>query len=292
VVKRYFAQGEQWPGESAPADKRYYLRDHLGSVTGVVNASGTMLVEYGYGLWGERTVLSGTGSSDFGFTGHFTHTRSALVLAPYRAYDPDTARWLSRDPIGEAGGINLYGYVLNNPVNLWDPYGMDAVPARGGGYNFIVRPGLNLKNLAGSSITHPNDRFSGQCATGAQFLTGTNVKGRIHDAPSTRTWRPGEPVGTGMRPGTMVATGWDNGRYPSAPPSDYRQGGPREGQTVNHAGIFMGTNRDGSINLFDQAAGLTLRVRRHDAEGYRAVVSGQKYDPSASSCGATARPAR
>lgn len=124
VVKRYFGQGEQWPGESAPADKRYYLRDHLGSVTGVVNASGTMVVEYGYGLWGDRTVLSGTGSSDRGFTGHFTHARSGLVLAPYRAYDPETARWLSRDPIEEAGGINLYGYVANNPINWTDSTGL------------------------------------------------------------------------------------------------------------------------------------------------------------------------
>jgi RHS repeat-associated protein len=276
--------------------KYYYIKDHLGTVWGLYGQNGAPHGRWRFTLYGERgnnEVTNLPMNSDMGFTGHYQHVPSGLVLAPYRAYDPETARWLSRDPLGEfADGPNLYSYVLNNPVNLWDPDGLDAVPAPGGGYNFVVRPGLNLKNLAGSSITHPNDRFSGQCATGAQFLTGTNVNGRIHDAPSTRTWRPGEPVGKGMRPGTMVATGWDNGRYPSAPPSDYRQGGPREGQTVNHAGIFMGTNRDGSINLFDQAAGLTLRVRRHDAEGYRAVVSGQKYDPSASSCGATARPAR
>ncbi len=33
-------------------------------------------------------------------------------------------RCISRDPIGEAGGDNLYGYVSNNPINLWDPYGL------------------------------------------------------------------------------------------------------------------------------------------------------------------------
>jgi len=34
---------------------------------------------------------------------------------------------MSRDPIAEKGGLNLYGYVLNDPVNLWDPLGLDAV---------------------------------------------------------------------------------------------------------------------------------------------------------------------
>jgi len=34
--------------------------------------------------------------------------------------------WLSRDPIAENGGINLYAYVYNNPLNYWDPDGLDA----------------------------------------------------------------------------------------------------------------------------------------------------------------------
>ena len=32
--------------------------------------------------------------------------------------------WLSRDPIAENGGLNLYAYVLNNPINYWDPDGL------------------------------------------------------------------------------------------------------------------------------------------------------------------------
>jgi hypothetical protein len=43
------------------------------------------------------------------------------------------ANWLSRDPIAERGGLNLYGYVANNPLNLVDPLGLDSATAWGFG---------------------------------------------------------------------------------------------------------------------------------------------------------------
>jgi RHS repeat-associated protein len=226
---------------------------------------------------------SSTGAR-FLFTGRELIPETALYDYRNRVYSPTLGRFLQPDPIRfSAGDVNLYRYVSNNPVNLWDPDGLDAVPAPGGGYNFVVRPGLNLKNLAGSSITHPNDRFSGQCATGAQFLTGTNVNGRIHDAPSTRTWRPGEPVGKGMRPGTMVATGWENGRYPSRAASSYAKG-----EIVNHCGIFLGMNR-GIALIFDQSTGRPLAVTPTDPNGWHAVVSDKKHDSRPSECAAKAK---
>jgi RHS repeat-associated protein len=49
---------------------------------------------------------------------------TGLYLTHYRLYDPDTKRWLNRDPIGEEGGINLYAYVEGNPINLVDFEGL------------------------------------------------------------------------------------------------------------------------------------------------------------------------
>jgi RHS repeat-associated protein len=51
-------------------------------------------------------------------------TSDNLLLCTYRWYDPATARWLTRDPIGYAGGSNLYGYVGGNPVGGVDPWGL------------------------------------------------------------------------------------------------------------------------------------------------------------------------
>ena len=59
-----------------------------------------------------------------GYAGMFYHARSGLYLTHYRAYDPRLGRWLSRDPIWESGGINLYGYVGGDPVGWVDPLGL------------------------------------------------------------------------------------------------------------------------------------------------------------------------
>ena len=46
-------------------------------------------------------------------------------VAAFQSEPNRVVRWLSEDPIGEEGGINLYGYVGNGPTGAWDPYGLD-----------------------------------------------------------------------------------------------------------------------------------------------------------------------
>ncbi len=53
------------------------------------------------------------------------HAGSGLQLALYRGYDPDLGRWISEDPIAERGGLNLYGYVRNNPIQKIDALGLE-----------------------------------------------------------------------------------------------------------------------------------------------------------------------
>jgi len=63
----------------------------------------------------------------FGFAGGLYDPDTKLTHFGYREYDPFTGRWTAKDPILFAGGdSNLYGYVLNDPVNLVDPWGLKS----------------------------------------------------------------------------------------------------------------------------------------------------------------------
>jgi RHS repeat-associated protein len=123
VQLQLYPQGQYQSGAAY-----FYTRDHLGSIREMTNTSGTVVARYDYDPYGRSTTVIGTNKPDFNFTGLYQHAKSGLDMAVYRFYDPDLGRWLSRDPIGEAGGLNLYGYVSNNPVNLIDPDGLLQQP--------------------------------------------------------------------------------------------------------------------------------------------------------------------
>lgn len=121
VTKRFFGEGEQIAGVSY-----YFTKDHLGSIREMTDSAGKLQARYDYDPYGRRTKISGSMDADFGFTGHYTHSASGLCLTLFRAYDPDLGRWLSRDPIAEKGGLNLYEYAEDNPLNKFDPYGLEC----------------------------------------------------------------------------------------------------------------------------------------------------------------------
>jgi len=127
VVRSYFGQGFE---ESGPT-KYFYTRDHLGSVREVVGSDGTTVAsQLSYDPWGKSSESGSGALSDFTYTGHYYDRPTGLTLAPYRGYDPGLGRWLSRDLLGLAGGLNLYGYVDNDPANALDPLGLSSAPTR------------------------------------------------------------------------------------------------------------------------------------------------------------------
>jgi RHS repeat-associated protein len=61
------------------------------------------------------------------FSSKELHVNSGLYYYGYRWYHPNLQRWLNRDPIYENGGINVYAFVVNSPVNFYDGDGLDIV---------------------------------------------------------------------------------------------------------------------------------------------------------------------
>jgi RHS repeat-associated protein len=106
------------------ATRTWLYGDERGSVVAHAGDSGAVGQINTYGVWGEPGPAN---AGRFGFTGQAHLADTGLYHYKARVYSPVLGRFLQPDPIGEAGGINLYAYGLNDPVNLVDPDGLQSV---------------------------------------------------------------------------------------------------------------------------------------------------------------------
>ncbi len=102
----------------------------------LTDAAGTVTESYTYDEYGRPLSSSFVGNRYF-FTGREYDKETGLYYYRARYYDPAMGRFLTQDPIGYAGGMNLYGYCGNNPVNFVDPWGLYEVGPGGMG-NFAA----------------------------------------------------------------------------------------------------------------------------------------------------------
>ncbi len=130
LIQRFEYADERMPVAMTRGGVTYYLTyDQVGSLRLVANASGNVVKRIDYDSFGN--IITDTNPAfkvPFGFAGGLHDRNTGLVRFGYRDYDPETGRWTAKDPILFAGGdTDLYGYVLNNPVNLIDPYGLHII---------------------------------------------------------------------------------------------------------------------------------------------------------------------
>ncbi len=106
----------------------FYHADGNGNVTMLVNSYQAVVAKYLYDAFGNTLSLSGAlaYANLYRFSSKEAHQNSGLVYYLYRYYDPNLQRWLSRDPVEELGGMNLYCLVENQPIVLVDPLGLDT----------------------------------------------------------------------------------------------------------------------------------------------------------------------
>ncbi len=102
-----------------------WIHDHLGSPRLVVDTStGNVVQRLDYDVLGNITLDTNPGFQPFGFSGGLYDQDTRLTRFGVRDYDAETGRWTAKDPLRfDAGDSNLYGYVLNDPVNKIDPTG-------------------------------------------------------------------------------------------------------------------------------------------------------------------------
>jgi RHS repeat-associated protein len=111
----------------------YVLRDYIDPVA-IVGGSGAVLERYAYDAFGNARFLapdySSRSTSDFDwnflFHAEFLDTDTSLYHYGYRYYAPALGRWLTRDPIEEEDGFNLYAFSRNDAINAVDSLGLEA----------------------------------------------------------------------------------------------------------------------------------------------------------------------
>ncbi len=107
----------------------YLLKDHLGSTRGLYSATKSPLAHLEYTPYGELyTNLGITTQANITptFTGKPYDHETRLYYFPYRYYNPQTTRWIARDPLGMIDGPNMYAYVKGNVINQYDRMGANA----------------------------------------------------------------------------------------------------------------------------------------------------------------------
>ncbi len=110
----------------------YYHADALGSIIAITNSAGQVVQRYEYNSFGQITYTQdATFKQPYTFTGREYDEESGLYYYRARYYDAKVGRFISEDPIGFRGGINLYSYVGNSPINFIDPFGLAIYPPPG-----------------------------------------------------------------------------------------------------------------------------------------------------------------
>ena len=132
----------------------YYVRNGLMTITGLVDANGTAVVNYRYDSWGMLTGISGSMAGTLGkdnpyrFKGYYYDEETGMYYLKSRYYQPEICRFISADTIevldcqGDLNDKNLYAYCDNNPVMRVDTGGQIwitlGIMAAGGGIGMVI----------------------------------------------------------------------------------------------------------------------------------------------------------
>jgi len=125
MLAEYVYLGDQLLAVIKPGESVYYFHnDHLGTPQVLTNDSQAISWKAVYTPFGDAVPSIATIENPFRFPGQYYDSETGLHYNYFRYYNPQTGRYITPDPIGLEGGINLFAYVGGNPVNWVDPLGL------------------------------------------------------------------------------------------------------------------------------------------------------------------------
>jgi RHS repeat-associated protein len=130
MIAEYVYLNNQPLAKIEGASTYFYVNDHLATPQKMMDAAGTVVWSADYKPFGEANVNVSTITNNLRFPGQYFDAETGLHYNYFRDYNPVIGRYIEADPIGLAGGINLYSYVLNNPINWVDPMGLKTYRCR------------------------------------------------------------------------------------------------------------------------------------------------------------------
>ncbi|WP_254211131.1 RHS repeat-associated core domain-containing protein [Burkholderia multivorans] len=128
----------------------YYHCDQIGTPQELTDEAGEVAWSARYKAWGEAKEVISEAARKAGirnplrFQGQYFDHETGLHYSRYRYYDPRTGRFVSKDPIGLQGGLNVYQYAPN-PVEWVDPFGLAKVPGGAGRKPHSTKPNQSAK---------------------------------------------------------------------------------------------------------------------------------------------------
>ena len=226
------------------------IYDGNGNVMGFIDADYSSFDEddsitafYEYDAFGQTLRAHGSfaEANPIRFSSKYFDEETWHYYYGYRYYNPFHGRWLSRDPIGEEGGLNLYGFVGNDPVNNWDYLGLDFIALAD---RNVGGTGGIFKHLALEKWVGCNQKKDEELAVSAWKSASASDKVELLNTPNAtaEVFKTRRKFGGFNKGAPKRETGWKREAIPMS--------------VINYGGLKTGAKKSTRImNIFDDTDG-------------------------------------